>query len=563
MGQTASSGTGTTGNVLQFESQRDLLGYFAARATKQFTTPELVAFKSNLKGKGQNDKVSVEEMLRLLKIPLGNELLADLLYNCIKTLSNFPLIRESYDDITVAGLLKSCILLNHDRCIKYVGFKNYDQLKLIYIALALRKTVKELPSSPDPAKPWDAKSIIRNYNSVDIDDLYVPADSMLQLLTLSLVLSRHCTVNNAKIQESAFQHWDDYKANAMNLLRTMNPDIVNTQDTVQCVISFEQFSNAIAAVFPQVLKPLEILVEHMLYLDRDLTDELNSTPMPSTSKLVTEPLLAQLSTMLPKELVYSKLRKLYVGRESGFSMRSFQSKAFKWMAPSILLIGGMRITDDQEYATTKNPRYKKFLEEYPKLKDKDQHIIDPCSLNRRKLLFAVYINEPWKVTNKELFGDLKTTVVQLSPKQELFKAVRTGNVYFNTLGGGIGVGCAQPVIKPNGKKYFPGNVSLTIDSSLEFASFRHVGYGGAISPGTLMTKLEEEKTTFEYKFIVQDVEVWGCGGEKELQEQIKQWEWEEAEAKRRQRINLQSIGEDRALLEMAGLVGQHQSGGSM
>lgn len=233
------------------------------------------------------------------------------------------------------------------------------------------------------------------------------------------------------------------------------------------------------------------------------------------------------------------------------------------MAPSILLIGGMRITDDQEYATTKNPRYKKFLEEYPRLKDKDQHIIDPCSLNRRKLLFAVYVNEPWKVTNKELFGDLKTTVVQLSPKQELFKAVRTGNVYFNTLGGGIGVGCAQPVIKPNGKKYFPGNVSLTIDSSLEFASFRHVGYGGAISPGTLMTKLEEEKTTFEYKFIVQDVEVWGCGGEKELQEQIKQWEWEEAEAKRRQRINLQSIGEDRALLEMAGLVGQHQSGGSM
>ena len=55
----------------------------------------------------------------------------------------------------------------------------------------------------------------------------------------------------------------------------------------------------------------------------------------------------------------------------------------------------------------------------------------------------------------------------------------------------------------------------------------------------------------------------GCGGEKELEEQVKLWQWEEMEAKRRQHINLQSMGEDRALLEMAGLVGQHQSGGSV
>ena len=79
-------------------------------------------------------------------------------------------------------------------------------------------------------------------------------------------------------------------------------------------------------------------------------------------------------------------------------------------------------------------------------------------------------------------------------------------VYFNTVGGGIGIGSSQPIIKANGKKYFPGNVSLTIDSSLEFGIFRHLGAGGSFKPGRLISGRGEERNSFEYRFIIQDVE---------------------------------------------------------
>lgn len=63
--------------------------------------------------------------------------------------------------------------------------------------------------------------------------------------------------------------------------------------------------------------------------------------------------------------------------------------------------------------------------------------------------------------------------------------------------------------------------------------------------------------------MITDIEVWGVGSNKELDEQRKQWEWEEKQAKARQSVNLRNTGEERAFLEMAGLVGNHGSGGSI
>ena len=61
------------------------------------------------------------------------------------------------------------------------------------------------------------------------------------------------------------------------------------------------------------------------------------------------------------------------------------------------------------------------------------------------------------------------------------------------------------------------------------------------------------------------MEVWGCGGDEEAQKQRAAWAWEEREAAARRNVNLgKDIEADRALLEMAGLVGNHgASGGSM
>lgn len=66
------------------------------------------------------------------------------------------------------------------------------------------------------------------------------------------------------------------------------------------------------------------------------------------------------------------------------------------------------------------------------------------------------------------------------------------------------------------------------------------------------------------RFTIQELEVWGCGGKDEAEEQRKAWAWEEREAKLRRELNLgKDIEADRALLEMAGLVGQNRSGGSV
>ncbi|EJS41721.1 YOR118W [Saccharomyces arboricola H-6] len=567
MGQSSSTGSRNeegSSSSRKFSNNKDVLTYFNNKAQQQVSIPELVSFKGNLEIEDLNTPITHKSLCKVLHFPQNHTILVGIVVNMLRVLSNFPLVNTSYEAITGYGLLKCILLLNKARCGKFLKTKSYDPLKLLFISLSLQKTDKEELSEENESstnRERSIKQIITDYDNVDTEVLYLPADFMLQFLSWLLVLSVTCPTTNSTLNnDKAFDQWDSFKISAMNLVRTMNPDVVSDIDS-HC-ITFEQFSTAVKTVMPNLLKPLENLMEHCFYLENDLVDYDTNLSNIQDSKIMTPALLAQLSTGLPKELFIQKLQSLYIGRKSGFSMRSLQAKVFKWMAPSILVVSGMKITNSDEYAAKKNPRYRRFLEEFPKLKDSDQKM-DASHLNKRKTTFAVYIDDPWKVTNKEYFGDLNTRIIQISPSQDIYKVNQKGTIYFNTIGGGIGIGDKQPLIKSASKRYAPGNVSLTFDSTLEFAVFRHTGYGGSLNPGLLSMERKEENSFFEVHFLIQDVEVWGCGGEKELEEQIKQMAWEEAESKRRQQINLRSLGEDRALLEMAGLVGQHQGGGSM
>ncbi|CEP60662.1 Rtc5p LALA0_S01e16072g [Lachancea lanzarotensis] len=553
MGQTASANAPSN---LSYTSETDVMIAYDKRAVRSVSTPELTSYRANIKGKALNDPVTKAELVDLLRLHGINDTLSTLLFNFFQTLSNFPMIKDCYENVTYVGVLKSCVLVSKQRCLKYVRDKSYNHVKLIFIALALSKNVKEVTGTPSSDISLDVPDIISGFNNVQTDELTIPADSMLEFVTLMLRISMLTLTKNSTLDVKLSEKWDSFRTFALNIVRTMNTSIVTSQDTLKHVIAYEDFQEVVSSTCPNLLLPLEMLVEHVLFLERDLKEPPASNIPMAESKLVTAPLLSQLSTFWPRELVFSKLQKLYVGRDNGFSMRSFQAKVFKWMAPSLLLVNGIRIPDDDEYARSKNHRYQNFLNDYPRLRGEDQQLLPPFA-GKKKLLFAVYVAEPWKVTNSELFGDTKTTIIQLSPVQEIFKASRPENICFNTLGGGIGVGSSIPVIKNSNRRYMPGNVSLNIDPNLEFGTFRNVGPGGSISPGSLTT------ASSEHKFLIQDIEVWGCGGEKELEEQMKNWEWEEAEAKRRQRINLKSINDDRALLELAGLVGQNQSGGSV
>lgn len=62
--------------------------------------------------------------------------------------------------------------------------------------------------------------------------------------------------------------------------------------------------------------------------------------------------------------------------------------------------------------------------------------------------------------------------------------------------------------------------------------FQHVGNGGAFH--TSDTRDDEWQDVFE----IEEIEVWGCGGDSEAEAQRKAWAWEEREALLRRQVNL-------------------------
>lgn len=60
--------------------------------------------------------------------------------------------------------------------------------------------------------------------------------------------------------------------------------------------------------------------------------------------------------------------------------------------------------------------------------------------------------------------------------------------------------------------------------------------GGAYH--TSMTRKVNGGDDWQDRFQIEEIEVWGCGGDKEAEEQRKMWAWEEREALLRRNVNL-------------------------
>lgn len=562
MGQSTSSDS--TATQKKTVSNAELSDLFCKACSRHFQPVELFTIKNNMKkfDKDQNELISELEFQMLLGLPDESNIVHKL-YQAVKLLCQFPLINHNEQNLTFNGLIKAITLINPDRYGKVLT-KDYNYIKLIFVALAFESIEysKETQAQTDSTQKvafktngtvsWLDVPSVQSYDSINVESLYISGFDLLDVIAFLLVTSRLEPQESLKIYETNFKQFDEYKKFALPILRSMNPEI-NSKNLRSTTVTYSEFVSALENVAPNLLNPLSSFLEILLFDIQDQPDKLEKVKtIHTTSRLINEFSLAQLSTFLRRELVYSNIRKLYVGADSGFSMRSFESKAFKWNAPSLLFIQGIRIP-----ANSKNSRYIKFDENFPKYRgDTNPHHEDIETVT-----YGVYIDQPWRISNKETFGNEKTTIFQLSPQQKIFKTspMAKNHVYFNTLGGGIGIGSAEPTVKNNFLRYNPGNVSLTIDSTLEFAVFRHLGIGGEFKS----VDAEDWSREYEDRILIKNVEVWGCGGEKELEEQNKRWEWEQAEAKRRQQVNIKSMGEDRALLEMAGLVGGHQSGGSV
>ncbi|EAQ83018.1 hypothetical protein CHGG_10836 [Chaetomium globosum CBS 148.51] len=286
----------------------------------------------------------------------------------------------------------------------------------------------------------------------------------------------------------------------------------------------------------------------------------------NTGSIMNLSILSQISFFIPGPSLFRRLRLLYSGDEDGFSMGSFESKVFNWRAPTILLMSGTRLPaealhDHSGPAST-------FLSTLPSQRFPPGNRSDD---EHERVTFGVYLSQTWKHTHRECFGNEDSVLFQLEPVHDVFRASTVNKDYASFTKpsgsaplGGVSFGCPPPQPTQAYRRsniMSLGPVSLALEDSFEFGCFTHnyTSQGGAFQTSV------ERKFDFQERFEISSIEVWGCGGDEEAKHQAERWAWEAREAEARRKINLGTgdLEADRALLEMAGLVGANRSGGSM
>lgn len=464
----------------------------------------------------------------------------------------------------------------------------YDVSKLLFLSFAVvensrapkeSKPEVDLPGSDNEdeedmivfslsdADTWDDLEVVQKLDKISTQCAHISGTDLHTLFAFLLAISSVVAPTPLAELTSTFEPktYAKFKRGALDLIRAIDSTIATEADLKNKKLTYELFRPALLSVFPNILKPLGELYGLLLFSNtlgrQPQASEAAGKEIPGlfsseqATKLVNSTTLAQMSALFGHSSIYGRLKKLYVGSDAGFSMRSFESKVFKWNAPTYLLVSGRLLN------TTSTSKDKAFDEHFPPLRK------PTYKTPGTTVTFGVYLTAPWKVSAKTPFGTADSTIFQLEPVQDKFVASSTlsNYAYFSRLQpGGIGAGSTPPQSNPHVKSktsqspYTLGNVSLTLDESLEYGVFRHLGLGGSYRPS--QSRPNEE---WEDRFQITEVEVWGAGKEEDLEEQKKRWEWEEREASYRARVNVQTLNEDRALLEMAGLVGNHGGGGSV
>jgi len=404
----------------------------------------------------------------------------------------------------------------------------------------------------------------------------IPADNWHKLIMLLLLIAP------LDAQESLSSY-----ANRLSV-----DQLENLRDTANCVLAsflnvelapgvkFHRFDAVIPNSMPFMFNGLTALFEHFLF-SRNLDFHRRASDRPQPPASPSEPVqplledngaimnlnaLSQLSFFIPGSSLFRRLRLLYSGDEDGFSMGSFESKVFNWTAPTILLVTGTRLEDGAGCAHS-GPA-SAFLATLPSRRFPHGN---SRGGNSENLTFGVYLGQPWKHTHRECFGADDTLLFQLQPTHDVFRASTLNKDYASftkpsasTPIAGISFGCPPPQPTQTYRRsnmISLGPVSLVLESSFEFGCFTHnySSQGGAFQTSV------SRKFDFEDRFEISSIEVWGCGGDDEAKHQAEHWAWEAREAEARRKINLGTgdIEADRALLEMAGLIGANRSGGSM
>ncbi len=422
----------------------------------------------------------------------------------------------------------------------------------------------------------DAMDVVKHSDAPPISQALVPVANFKKLVTLLLLIA------SLEAQQSLSDFHDQLTLPKQERLRSVACSIVASflRKETDTGIKVHAWNTVIASSMPFLFYGFNALFEHFLFsknLDftkhkEPTTADVTAAPPAPSSPIIPHPpipplleqegevldlaLLSQLSFFIPGSSIFRRLRLLYSGGDAGFSMRSFETKVFNWRAPSILLISGSLLTDGEESGPERA-----FEDMLPPRR------FSPSGKEGERVVFGVYVSQPWKQTYKECMGDSSTILFQLEPRHEVFRAstVNTDHISFTKSPishPGINIGSTHPKSKQHigPATVNLGPVSLYLDDSFEFGVFTHNCEGGGAFHQSATTRRD-----WQDRFSIESLEVWGCGGSEEAEEQRKRWAWEEREAEARRKVNLGTgdMEADRALLEMAGIIGGNRSGGSM
>ncbi|KAK4452126.1 restriction of telomere capping protein 5 [Podospora aff. communis PSN243] len=575
-------------------------------AEKCFTPLDIFSFKDVFKSLADHEHhvqyLKEDTIARFLEIPdiLG---VSPVLFQLVSHVGAFPFLQDA-PAVLGAEQMIIVITIMTKRYERVLAKGAADRRKLLFRSMAVYDRKQPGPSeNPGPSEAklsggdrghegdedsneeepdelvletldyLDYGKFFKQQDSPSLHGALVPADNLRKLIMLLLLVA------SLDAQESLSLYSDRVSGDALHRLRS----------TAECVlaafldverspgINFARFNAVIPSSMPFLFDGFTPLFEHFLFskhLDfHKHKDETKHVLLPvevaqpllqEEASIMTLDILSQLSFFIPGTSLFRRLRLLYSGDDDGFSMGSFETKVFNWRAPTILLIRGARLPDDTAHKSTASESA--FLSALP-----PKRFRNGSGDENERLTFGLYVGQPWKHTNRECFGGEDTLLFQLEPIHDVFRASTINKDYVSytkpsasTSHAGISFGCPPPTNTQTYRRSSTialGTVSLVLDSSFEFGCFTHdyTSRGGAFQPSPV------RDFDFQERFEIESLEVWGCGGDEEAKHQAEHWAWEAREAEARRRINLGTgdIEADRALLEMAGLIGQNRSGGSI
>ncbi|KAI0879804.1 TLD-domain-containing protein [Annulohypoxylon maeteangense] len=580
-------------------------------ARKCFEPLELYSFKHNFRSLADHEQnvryLKEDTIARFLELP---DILAvsPVVFHMLSCIAAFPFLQDAPVILGFEQMIMVVAIMT-ERYTKILARGNCSRRKLLFKSLAVydRKlseiekqrnstvseqsprncvpgfAVDEVGDELDDDAADDDELVFAALHSLDINDAFkagdsyaatthgamIPADNFRKLIMLLLLVSPLDAQENL----SSYAHrvigteLEDLRATAENILSAF----INVEKSPG--ITYPRFKNALPFNFPFLFDGFNPLFEHFLFAkDLDFSkrkDGLSKAISPAVvqppllqeeGQILTLSILSQLSFFISGNELFRRLRLLYSGSEAGFSMGSFETKVFNWRAPTILLVSGTRLSDSPSSGGSEG----NFNGSLP-----PKRFPNGSSPDRDRLVFGALVRQPWRHTHRECFGGENMLLFQLAPIHDVFPASSINRDYVAfakppAANPGINFGCPHPKVSQSSRNQplrHLGPVSLVVDSSFEYGVFTH----DYASRGGAFVTSASRKYNFQERFQVDEIEVWGCGGDEEARVQRERWEWEAREAEARRRVNLGTgdIAADRALLEMAGLVGANRSGGSM